>query len=157
MVVASVGLVNQCSKLSGYISWILNKIPDTDDTIGVLRVEIDSLSRASGSIGVSFADPALAGLTLALQTGYEAQHWENAKRTMDDCKETMEGMYQVLQRACKVKRRGVFQKSINQFEPDELSSKAIEIWKQQIMAYRKAMEISFQLVYMYSPPLPVVC
>lgn len=150
--VSSVRLVSECSKLSGYISWLTDKVPDVDDIIRVLYVEIDSLSKVSGSIGASFSDPALVSLGLALQTGYEAQHWQNARDAMDDCKDTLGKMHEILQRVSKVKRRGIFQKSANVLELYDSSAKAIEILRLQIAAYRKAMEISLQLVYMFAPP-----
>jgi hypothetical protein len=145
IVVASEGLVGTCGKLSGYITW-LNKT-HVDTTIGVLRVEIDSLSHVFASISANFGNRSLAMLTS--QSKLEERHWGNVRQSMNDCKETLEKLHGLLQPVVKLKRGGVFfQKSVKVIELD-LNPNEIAIFQQQIMAYRKTMEISLQLMTLY--------
>lgn len=148
IVVASEGLVGTCAKLSAYITW-LNKT-HVETTIGVIRVEIDSLSHVFASISTNFGSRSNTSLTS--QSKLEERHWTNVRQSMNDCKETLEKLHEILQPVVKQKRGGVFfQKSIKVIELD-LNPNEIAVIQQQIMAYRKTMEISLQLMTLYVPP-----
>jgi|SRR5947207_10266534 len=152
IVVASESLVGSCGKLSGYITW-LNKT-HVDTTISVLRVEIDSLAHVFGSIGTNFGTRSQASLSKL-----EERHWRNVRQSMNDCKETLEKLNELLQPVIKLKRGGIFlKKSVKVVELD-LNPNEIAILQQQIMAYRKTMEISLQFMTLYVPPTspPITC
>lgn len=90
--------------------------------------------------------------SLTSQSKLEERHWTNVRQSMNDCKETLEKLHEILQPVVKQKRGGVFfQKSIKVIELD-LNPNEIAVIQQQIMAYRKTMEISLQLMTLYVPP-----
>jgi hypothetical protein len=146
IVVASESLVGICGKLSGYITW-LNKT-QVNTTIGILRVEIDSLSHVFASISTNFGKRSLA--SLAPHTKLEERHWKNVRQSMNDCKETLEKLHELLQPVVKEKRGGLFKKSVKVIELD-VNPNDIALFQQEVMAYRKTMEISLQVMTLYAP------
>jgi hypothetical protein len=146
---ASASLVASCFKLSEYLYKFINKNVLVNKTVGVLGREIDLLSQVLCAINTSFDDPILAKAVLTSQTGHEAQHWANVKRSMIDCKDTLDGLEQVLLDVNKVDGKSFWRprKVIKLGMKDEL----ISLFKQQIAAYRQTMQLSLQLITVYSP------
>jgi hypothetical protein len=151
IVVVSVDIVSTCGKVSGCLSWLTKKLKKADPTLGLLRIEIDSLSQVLGSISTSFSDPSLARSALTPQTGHEPQHWRNVKVAMDDCKGLVEKINAVLERMGEVKHSGgIFQKSKRMTEP-AFRPEQIAFLMQHVLLYRKTMEICLQLITLYVP------
>lgn len=148
---ASAGLVGTCVKLSGYVYTFINKTQNVDTAVRVLGIEIDSLSQVLGAISTSFSDPSLANDALKSQTGHEAQHWQNVRRSMDDCKETLVKLERILEKVSKA-GSGFLGRSKTTIKLD-MNSTEILLLKQQIGAYRQTMQLSLQMisVYSYSP------
>jgi FtsZ-binding cell division protein ZapB len=136
----SASLVNTCTQLWSYI----NKVQNADVTVTVLQVEINELSQVLGSISTSFGDPVMAKVALETQTGHEAHHWKNVKRSMEDCKETLASLDRLLRQVTKV-CGGYLRRPKLQFK---LDTKSVEVTllKQRIAAYRQTMQLSLQLI-----------
>jgi len=152
----SAALVVACGKISQHISTCLNKADDVDTTLLVLKVEVDALAAALGSISVKFNDSSTAATVLQSLTGYEEEFWGNVKRSMNDCGVTLGVLEQVCQSINQGQREQVFQ-SIKQGErrfirgatiQTRLERKSVEITllKQHITAYHKAMGLTLQLI-----------
>ena len=160
----SAALVVACGKISQHISTCLNKVDDVDTTLLVLKVEIDALAAALGSISVKFNDSSTAVAVLQSSvTGYEEEFWGNVKRSMNDCGVTLGALEQVCQSINQGQREQVFQ-SIKQSERRfmrnatiqsklERKSGEIALLKQHITAYHKTMALTLQLISVYSPLL----
>jgi hypothetical protein len=160
----SASLVVACGKISQHISTCLNKVDDVDTTLLVLKVEIDSLAAALGSISVKFNDSTTAAVVLQSLTGYEEEFWGNVKRSLNDCGVTLGTLEQVCLSINQGQREQVFQ-SIKQGErrfirsatiQTRLERKSVEITmlKQHITAYHKAMGLTLQLISVYCPLFP---
>jgi hypothetical protein len=121
---------------------------NVDTAITTLGVEVNSLSQVLSSIHDSFSDSSLANAALSSQTGHEAQHWRNVERSMDDCKGTLENLVRVLE---DVKRGsgGFLARARSQISL-KMSSAEITSLKQQIAAYRQTMQLSLQLITVYT-------
>jgi hypothetical protein len=120
----------------------------------VLGIEIESLSHVLRSINTSFSDPSLAKVALNAHTGHEAQHWENVRQSMRDCKETLERLEQVLEKVNKGDSGFLWRpkKTIKL----NMKMETIALLKQEIAAYRQTMQLSLQLITVYvSPTSPV--
>jgi len=159
----SAALVVACGKISHHISTCLNKVNDVDTTLLVLKVEVDALAAALGSISVKFNDSSTAAAVLQSFTGYEEEFWGNVKRSMNDCGVTLGALEQVCQSMNQGQREQVFQ-SIKQNErrfmrnatiQSKLERKAGEIGllKQYVTAYHKTMNLTLQLISVYHPHL----
>ena len=144
IVVASVGLVSVCGKISGHISWLTNKIQTADKGLGTLSSEIDALSEVLEAIGGCFCDPSTARLAIAARTGHEEQHWRDVKQAMGECKRMLEELHRGLQPSQNSLRGG--RRAIIGVTSEELSQ-----YHHQIMAYRRTMQMSQDLVEMYLP------
>jgi hypothetical protein len=149
IIAASGSLVTTCYKLTGYIYTFINKNQLVDTAAGVLGLEIESLSRVLCAINTSFGDPSLANAALASQTGHEAQHWENVKQSMKDCKETLERLEGILQDINKVDTK-FFRRPWKVLKLG-MKEEVISLFKQQIAAYRNTMQLSLQLITVYPP------
>lgn len=148
IVVASVGLVSTCGKLSGHISWLTNKVGNLD-TLTAFRNEIDSLSRVFGSISTCFENPSQATIVLAPHTGYETEHWRNVERSMGDCKKLLDKLYRILQLLSNIKREQTSPRKRANGDTHEHEIRELPLLKQQIIAYRMTMELSLRLIDVY--------
>lgn len=145
IVVSSVGLVSTCSTLSGHIGWVMKQVESSDPSLIELRVQIDSLSQIFGAISTTFGDPTLAH---SAETGAESDHWRNVNNSMADCKAVLETMYRSLQSVGikQVRHQRSFKNLQLTLEPG-----SVDLLKQQVIAYRKTMEMSLQLLNQYHP------
>jgi len=141
---ASVGLVSACVRLSGYIK----KTQTVDTVVRVLDIEITSLSQVLGSIAMSFSDSLVASVALEAQTGHEGQYWKTVKRSMDDCKGTLATLEQILQKVGKSEAGNFFRRSSKQIKLS-MHLPEIDVLKQQVAAYRQAMQIALQMISVY--------
>jgi hypothetical protein len=148
IVSVSAALVVTCGKLSHYISTVLNKVDDVDTTLLVLKIEIDSLSAALGSVSVRFSDPSTAATVLQSLTGYEEEYWGYVRRSMNDCGLTLGALVDVFQ-SIKQSERRIIRSATTQTKLERKSGE-IALLKQQITAYHKAMRLSLQLITMYN-------
>lgn len=146
-------IVGACAKLSNTIFTYIQNTLVIDTAVDALRIEVDSLAHVLDTLGSSFKDASLAGTALELQTGHEGEHWKHVKRSMDDCKVTLENFQRMLDRVNKVELRGIMRRSIKKVKLD-LKSGDIDLLKQQIAAYRRTMQLSLQLITVYVSPLP---
>jgi len=141
----SFGLAKTCVKIYQYVSSIQN----VDVDIRVLCVEIDQLSMVLDSISSSFTNSSGAGSdSFKSLTGHEAQYWQNVKRSLDDCQETLGILEGILG---KTTTRGFWERAKKRIQLDTHSGE-ITLLKQQISAYRRAMQLSLQLIAMHTPP-----
>jgi hypothetical protein len=140
IVVSSVGLVSTCSTLSGHIAWVMKQVENSDPSLTELRVQIDSLSQIFGATSTTFGDRTIAHTA---ETGAGADHWRNVNNSMADCKAVLESMYRSLQRVSI--KQGRDQRSIKNIELN-LEPGSVDLLKQQVIAYRKTMETSLQLL-----------
>jgi hypothetical protein len=134
-------LVETCTK----IYTIVNQTRHVDASIGVLGVEINSLCEVLNAMHESFNDPALA--TIDMQTGHEAQHWRNVKRSLQDCTGTLKCLGEILDA---LKRSGgrFLQRPRKQINL-QLKLREIGVLKQQVTSYRQTMQLSMQLLTAY--------
>jgi hypothetical protein len=123
----------------------MKQVESTDDALIELRVQIDSLSQIFGAISTCFGDPTLAR---SAETGSEADHWRNVHNSMADCKAVLEIMYRNLQTVGikQAHRQKSFRNMVLNLDPTN-----IDLLKHQVVAYRKTMETSLQLLNKYYP------
>ena len=145
-------IVGICAKLSNTIFIYIQNTLVVDTAVDALRIEIDSLAHVLDTLGSSFKDASLAERALELQTGYEGEHWRHVKRSMDDCKVTLDNLQRILDRVNKVEVRGIMRRPIKKFKLD-INSGDIELLKQHIAAYRRTMQLSLQLITVYVSPI----
>jgi hypothetical protein len=141
---ASATLIRLCATTAGYI---LN-IRAVDTAITTLRVEVECLSQVLSSINDSLSDNTLATAAFRSQTGHEAQHWRNVKRSMDDCKNTLENLIRILENVRR-SNGGILSRARSQISLG-MSSAQIASLKQQIAAYRQTMQLSLQIITVYA-------
>jgi len=149
IVTTSATLVDRCAKLTEYLYKYVKKIQNVDTAVQVLQLEITTLQRVLGSIGTSFSDPAMAQVALETLTGHEAQHWENVKRSMEDCEVTLTDLDKILENVTNV-GDGFFRRAKTQVKLDMKSTK-MTLLKQQVTAYRQTMQLSLQMLTVYFP------
>jgi len=142
----SAALAGTCVKIYTYIK----SIQGVDNDIRVLGTEVDQLSIVLDSISESFKDPLLAHSALESQTGHEAQHWRNVFRSLNDCKETLTTLEEILE-TMKSKVSGFLRRPKSRIKLD-MNSGEISLCKQQIAAYRRTMQLSLQLITVYVLP-----
>ena len=142
----SAALAGTCVKIYTYIK----SIQGVDNDIRVLGTEVDQLSIVLDSITDSFKDPLLAHSALESQTGHEAQHWRNVFRSLNDCKETLTTLEEILE-TMKSKVSGFLRRPKSRIKLD-MNSGEISLCKQQIAAYRRTMQLSLQLITVYVLP-----
>jgi hypothetical protein len=142
-------LVVSCGKLSQCISTLLSKVEDVDTTLLVLKVEIDSLAAALGSISVKFSSASTASTALHSVTGFEEEFWGIVKRSTNDCGVTLGALERLLQTIMQGERRFLRRTKI----PGELERKSTEIalLKHHITAYHKTMGLCVALIGVYEP------
>jgi len=148
IIAASATLIRLCATTGGYIFTFVSNARNIDIAITTLGVEINSLSQVLTSINDSFSDNALANAALSSQTGHEAQYWRNVQRSMDDCKGTLENLVRILENV----RRGsggFLARARSQINLG-MNSAEITSLTQQIAAYRQTMQLSLQLITMYT-------
>ena len=141
---ASACLVRLSVTVSGYIYTYVSNTRNVDTTIRLLAAEIDSLARVVGSIQECFSDPSLANAALSSQTGHEGNRWRNVHRSMNDCKNTLNYLEQVMEKVKKGKM-GVFGRAVKL----QMNSTEITSLKQQIAAYRETLQLSLQIITVY--------
>jgi hypothetical protein len=146
IVVASVGLVSVCGKLSGHISWITSKVPNVDKSLESLNAEVGVYSGVLESIGGSFCDPSLARLAFAPQTGHEEEHWRDVKEAIEECKRLLEDLHQNLQ-PTRSPVRGAKWMIV------DVNAEAIRLHLHHITAYRRTLEVSRHIIELYNPPI----
>ena len=144
--VTAATLVGTCAKCTAYIWNLTNQVQTVDDAITTLGVEITSLSQVLENIRVSFNDPHIKEKALALQTGHELEHWKSVERSMKDCRETLEKMQTLFEGVSRTRTR--FGIALTSKKMIKLNMKGLDIQllKQQIAAYRRTMQLSFQLI-----------
>jgi len=144
-----------CEKVSGIISWIDEKSladEEVDPILGVVRSELDSLSQVFISLHTSFCDPSIVRCVFLPQTGYEGQHWRNVKRSLDDCQGCLNKLDRFFHPIFNAKRSQAFlQAKVIMAIIRELNLAPIPAFKQQIVACRKVLELSQQLIDVYDP------
>jgi hypothetical protein len=143
IVSSSVTLVSTCSKITGYIYAFVNKTKVVDTAVQLLGIEVDSLSQVLASISTSFSDPLLVHAAL----DHQPEHWRIVKRSMDDCKGTLESLESILKNFNKTD--GGFLRLPTKQIKWKMKSEEITIHKQKIATYRDAMQLLFQLITMY--------
>jgi hypothetical protein len=121
----------------------MKQVESTDDALIELRVQIDSLSQTFGAISTCFGDPTLAR---SAETGAEADHWRNVHISMADCKAVLEIMYRNLVGIKQAHRQKSYRNMVLNLDPTN-----IDLLKHQVVAYRKTMETSLQLLNKYTP------
>lgn len=152
----SVSLYGLCNTVSGEITTLIEQVKKEDTTLGELRLQIDALSQIFHAIGVTFRK-SVARKKFG-PTTIEAHHWVNVTDSMRDCARSLEIVGITLQGLGNIKRTkslSNLRKSLKKIERN-LDSRNIELLKHQITAYRRTMEISLQLLMLYSPLLVVV-
>jgi len=145
---STASLAETCVKIYTYVK----SIQAVDVNIRVLTVEIDHLSMVLDSITDGFKvskGPNPLDWELGSLTGHEARYWENVK-TLDDCKQTLATLEGILKKI-KPKEHGLkfFKQATSRIQLDIIKSEEIALLKQQIAAYRRAMQLSLQLITMY--------
>src|SRR5271170_995066 len=93
---AAAGLVRICVKLSGHLFTFVRRVRTVDESIKTLHFEIDSLSSALSSIKMSFEDPLLAEAIVNTQARHERRHWQNVRRSLDHCLNTLTRLERIL-------------------------------------------------------------
>jgi hypothetical protein len=145
--------IRLCATISGYIFTFVTNARNVDTAITTLGVEVNSLSQVLNAINDSLNDSTLANAAFASQTGHEAQHWTNVQQSMEDCKQTLENLIQVLEDVRRNSGRGgLWGRARSQFNIG-ISSAQITSLKQQIAAYRQTMQLSLQLITAHVQPL----
>jgi len=147
IVSTSAALAVTCVKLSGYIYTIVDKVRTVDNAVRVLGVEIESLSHVLRAISTKFDDQSLAKAALSTQTGHEVQHWENVRRSMGDCKETLARLERVFEKLNKGDSlSGFLWRPSKKTIKFNMKAETISLLKQEIECYRQTMQLSLQLI-----------
>jgi hypothetical protein len=144
--VTAAGLVRLCTQVSGSVYTFISKTRATETAIRTLAIEVDSLAQVLGSIEEGFKDPLLAAAAVESQTGYEGQHWRNVRRSLDDCKGTLDQLNDILE---PVRREGGFLRRARKQISLSLKSENISLLKQQVSSYRHTMQLSLHLITVY--------
>jgi hypothetical protein len=148
----SASLYGLCKNVSGEITTLIEQVKKEDTTLGELRLQIDALSQIFHAIGATFRK-SVAREKFGPTTTIEAHHWVNVTDSMRDCVRSLEIVGKTLQGLGTIKRTkslSNLRKSLKKIERS-LDSGNIELLKHQITAYRRTMEISLQLLMLYSP------
>jgi len=149
--VTAATLVATCAKCTAYIWNLTNQVRMVDTTITTLGVEITSLSQVLENIRMSFNDPNIKEKVLAPQTGHELEHWKSVQRSMNDCRETLEKMQGIFEGLGATRTRFGIALKPKKLIKLNMKDQDIMLLKQQITAYRQTMQLSFQLITVYSP------
>jgi Fungal N-terminal domain of STAND proteins len=142
---AAVHLVGACGKLSGYIYTFVQQSQMVDTAVHFLDIEVKSLSDILGSIATSFNDPLVASVALESQTGHEGQYWRTVKRSMNDCKGTLENLERILERVGKRESGGFFGRTRKHIK-FAMNLSEIDLFKQQVAGYRQTMQLALQMI-----------
>ena len=140
IVSTSLGLVTKCGDIYKFIK----KVQNVDVELGVLGIEVDSLSQVFRNISSSFSDPLIANAILKSQTGHEGDHWQSVKRSMDDCNGTLQRLEEILDKI-KDGREGNIGRSVKTVKLG-METQKVALLRQQIAAYRRTMELSLQMI-----------
>ena len=148
-ITTSANLINTCTKLVDFAYQFAQKVNSIGTALGTLGIELVELRRILGAINSTFANPELAKAAFEPQTGHESQHWANVRRSMADCEQSLCSLECLFQKISKEDNsllgRGKKVLKLSWKEQD------ISWHKQQISAYRHTMELSLQLITVYSP------
>jgi len=145
---AAAGLVYLCTQVSSSIYTFISKTRATETAIRTLAVEVDSLAQVLGSIEEGFKDPLLAAAAIESQTGHEGQHWRNVRRSLDDCKCTLEQLNDILE---SFRKQGGFLRRAKKQISLSLKAENISLLKQQVSSYRQTMQLSLHLITVCLP------
>ena len=149
VVTTTVSLIVMCKKVVGYIS-------DTraaDMEVRFLKNEVLSLSAVLEEIDKTFNQ--LKDRGIDLQTWFEGSHWKSASRSMEDCTETLEQLEKVLV-GVKVEDGAIFQGTRTRAALDRQSGE-INALRRDVEVFRQTMQLSLQLICLYSPSLYTQC
>lgn len=139
---ASCDVFHLCLKVTNSLNRLIHKIKNPDPSITALSIEIALLSQVQNSIHESFSQSSLAKAALSAETGNE-QYWQHVRRSVDDCKGTIEILEQKLEKAIKGRKKGLFSHSQYKLE---MTTAEITTLKDQIAAYRETMQLSLYLI-----------
>lgn len=134
-------LVQLCAKTTGSLNTLASKTSNSEPSIKELAVELEFLSQILNSIRHNFNDRSLAAAVLDSQTGNQ-EHWQNVQRSMEDCKRTLKSLEGRLDNVVRANER-LFPRKRTLIK---LTSGEVVSMKEQIEAYREAMQLSLQLM-----------
>jgi hypothetical protein len=143
------GLIATCTKLSGYVYDIINKITTTDEAVRGLGKETHSLSKVLGSMEISLNDPLIRQAAIDTRSG---RHWQDVSRSLRDCEQTLKRLKRIAKEV-NVPQGGLFRFGRSQVKL-ALSSGEIVMYRQQISACTQTMNLSLNWITMY---LALVC
>jgi hypothetical protein len=115
-----------------------------NDAIQLLGVEIDSLTQVTNSLRESYPDT-------PTWSPHENQHWHGVQQLLQNCTQTLNNVDTLLENAHKngwhiFQTHSKLQAYLGKHNDD------IRLFQQQITASRQTLQISIQLITMYSPP-----
>jgi hypothetical protein len=138
-----------------HILVIMERSQKVKPAIRLIATELDSLSEILVSIGLSFVDPSALWAAPDQQTEHEEQLWKNVKQVMYDCKQTLQKLQQHLVESSEGPSEGGVSRGPQLYSKLEMTSAEIVELFQQFSAYRETLELSQQLITLYS--LRVLC
>lgn len=139
---ASCDLFHLCLKTTNSINHLNKKIKNPDPSILALSIEIASLSNVQNSIHECFSQRSIAEAVLSAKTGNQ-QYWQHVRRSIDDCKGTIEILGRKLENAMKFRKKRLFGRDQYKLE---MTSAEITALKHHIVAYRETMQLSLNLI-----------
>lgn len=146
IVTASGGLLRLCTTILTYAQ----KVRTVDDAVRALEIEINEFSKTINSFTMSLTGPFRNRAASNPSTGYEAQHWKNIEKSLNDCKVPLERLVVILK---DIQIDDRFLKGPRTLIRLEGKSLEITALKQEIEAYRKTLQFSLQWIAVYDPVL----
>jgi len=144
---SSAGLVSLCTAISTSLYKFIRDSLVIDQALEAFRDEVGDLEGVLASIKSSFSDDRIAKAALCETTGHELQHWQKAKRSMDDCRRTLERLSSLLEqvRGGHGHGRVFFPRQRRQIRLDMNSTEIVAL-RQQIQSYKDTMKLSFHVI-----------
>jgi chromosome segregation ATPase len=142
--VASGSLARLCTQLSASLYTFVSEARCVDKTVQAFQDEIEDLSKVLNSINTSFNDPTYKEAALKATTEHERLHWENLRKSMNDCQWTLESLVNALKRV-KKEDSGFFRRPRKQIRLNMTSAEIVRLQK-QIQSYKNTMELSLHMI-----------
>jgi len=125
-------LDHRCRNLSAVIREVARYVNTTAEDWEALQLALTSLQKDVHLIRRNFGDPRRPLVALQLMPGYEAQFYENVKRSMEDCAVTLRSL----------EREVRFSRPASSQRKSDLESRNMTLLKEQVSTYRKVMHLS---------------
>lgn len=142
----AITIVGICNGVVNY----LNIIHLADPILNVLGTEVSQLSGILLSLSKHFNNPIERRRVLSGKSSHSEEYWQHVKRSMTDCRRTLEDLRCVLRDLEYDPAGGLFS-HFRKGNKLKRQAKQIDTYRQQISAYKDTMNLALQLIAVYFP------